>query len=246
MRTGIIFFKSDPAHHEINREYLLRKELAYQEAINAHRYSSQPPYRIPAPGETVMMTGMRHHANLNGSKGKIQGSVDLKGFLTVRLDTDADNGKQMSRTMKVRPQCLRPLSKSVSGPALLRGSAAATCSMDDQKDKERMTHREGARPLGSGAIGVAARETFSNFKEARAKEEARAKLAEEYYDQCLHWNWQKTQDKVGGHAVACDPLKAAMLATRCSSQWSPSCLIRMRASGGAPSPTSLGQLHAET
>merc|ERR1719401_3396382 len=62
------------------------------------------PYRVPAPGDEVRLSGLRSRPQLDGALGEVVGATDEEGFVTVRLDTEG-----APRTMKVRPQRLRPL-----------------------------------------------------------------------------------------------------------------------------------------
>eukprot|EP00933_Yihiella_yeosuensis_P067654 TRINITY_DN72617_c0_g1_i1.p1 TRINITY_DN72617_c0_g1~~TRINITY_DN72617_c0_g1_i1.p1 ORF type:complete len:231 (-),score=15.97 TRINITY_DN72617_c0_g1_i1:87-779(-) len=91
------------------------------------------PYRMPAIGEEVVMTGMRSRPDLNGASGEIVGHSDREGFLTLRLfhSGDDDNTGGKARLMKVRPHRLLPLDYGPLGPHQKRISdevSARTCS----------------------------------------------------------------------------------------------------------------------
>lgn len=73
-------------------------------------------YRMPNRGERVMVAGMRRRPNLNGAEAEIVSSrPDESGFVMVQIMGSAE---EENRTMRVRPDRLRPLGASSSSPSL--------------------------------------------------------------------------------------------------------------------------------
>lgn len=200
--------ESHPINEELTRLLYLKKEKDFIANRNAKEYLPYDvqPFRIPAAGDAVQVTGMRHHAQLNGAKGQIEGTIDAKGFLTVHLQADA--GNKTSR-MKVRANCLRPLATSSSSPALMTGLAAAASQQDGQQKARRhssaarTTSNSRSRSLGSGAVGAAATATLNtSSSQWYAAKEANKKLAQQYYDDALRW--QKDKEAAEYAVVSCD------------------------------------------
>jgi len=215
-----------PVHEEVNRQYFCRKERAFLDSLSATArqplqpslaaLSARQPYRIPSTGESVVVTGMRRHSNLNGLKGEIKGAADSNGFLTVKLQRDDAAGKQVPYAMKVRTACVRPLQASASSPANLNalGAASNQCNQLQQRLRPMpaasgvVQGSRNVRAPGSGALGAGAREalglTTSNAigptgivvipdpkdpsdPKSKAAQIAKAKLAEKYYEDALQW-----------------------------------------------------------
>lgn len=110
-------------------------------------------YRVPAPGQQVVVNGMRRRPELNGARGEIVSSdIDEYGRVTVRVYDGADS----SRKMMI--QCDRLLNGSTSSPAL--PSAAAQPDRGLARIASRVGSTAGSRPLGS-AIGATARSALS-------------------------------------------------------------------------------------
>lgn len=69
----------------------------------------RPCLNIPRRGDTVQLTGLSHHPELNHAKAEIASNgADRNGYLTVRLGGGAQDGPP-PRMLKVRPNRLLPL-----------------------------------------------------------------------------------------------------------------------------------------
>eukprot|EP00747_Dinoflagellata_sp_TGD_P166121 gnl/TRDRNA2_/TRDRNA2_188409_c0_seq1.p1 gnl/TRDRNA2_/TRDRNA2_188409_c0~~gnl/TRDRNA2_/TRDRNA2_188409_c0_seq1.p1 ORF type:complete len:196 (+),score=29.75 gnl/TRDRNA2_/TRDRNA2_188409_c0_seq1:75-590(+) len=122
-------------------------------------------YRIPKPGECVIVTGMRRRQNLNGVKGEIVSSaVDDFGRITVRVYDDTGDEMEV-RHMKIQPYRLQPAAlpaRSASTPllqpsdAISQTESARTCS----RAGSGLASSCGSRRLGS-AISAASMSAMS-------------------------------------------------------------------------------------
>merc|ERR1740129_1468857 len=114
--------------HEEEWKDFCRKEREFHERRTLRHNAENFPYRVPANGDRVKVSGMRRHPQLNGACGKVVGGVDDQGFITVHLFNDGSdttgsgdamcNG-QTSVAKKVRVSRLQPLLEgSISSPSL--------------------------------------------------------------------------------------------------------------------------------
>merc|ERR1712151_1425581 len=114
----------------------------------------QNPYRLPKVGEAVKMEGMRRRPHLNGAQAEVVSNrVDEDGFLTVRVFNDSRKTSSMDASparpsmMKVRPNRLQPLTRSVSTPGMermLRG--------EDDWESARSLSTKGRGSLASSSV----------------------------------------------------------------------------------------------
>merc|ERR1719424_401667 len=127
----------------------------------------EQPFRIPAAGDSIQLTGMRRHAKLSGAKRRI---------------------------MKVRPECLQPLSSSTSSPALLSGA------MRDCLPRQRATGScSNASRQSSRSLGAAGRQALSGtapMSDSRTAFFAQDDIVQQRYNEALAWHLQKIAEDV--------------------------------------------------
>eukprot|EP00930_Biecheleria_cincta_P079982 TRINITY_DN68042_c0_g1_i1.p1 TRINITY_DN68042_c0_g1~~TRINITY_DN68042_c0_g1_i1.p1 ORF type:complete len:173 (-),score=32.52 TRINITY_DN68042_c0_g1_i1:38-556(-) len=119
-------------------------------------------YRVPHPGESFVISGMRHRPELNGLRGTIVNSQqDAHGRITVRVFGDNE------RDMKIQPFRLVPSSTSAN----LQESD--TCSSVRSFSRAGSQVSVGGRSLGS-AISLSAKRALSNLSSNRRQALAKA------------------------------------------------------------------------
>eukprot|EP00931_Biecheleriopsis_adriatica_P056511 TRINITY_DN33482_c0_g1_i1.p1 TRINITY_DN33482_c0_g1~~TRINITY_DN33482_c0_g1_i1.p1 ORF type:complete len:223 (+),score=40.16 TRINITY_DN33482_c0_g1_i1:38-706(+) len=133
-------------------EEATKKEMLADEARALKRGDTLPrKYKLQAPGEKVLLTGMRRHEDMNGLSGEVVGRVaDSSGFLLVRVDM-ADGGVKQ---MRVQPRCCQPVRHAKDGRT--RG-AQLQYFVDKQFGMDpELAHSvvSGSRPVSSAALGM--------------------------------------------------------------------------------------------
>jgi len=72
-------------------------------------------YRLPMPGESVTVSGIRRRPELNGACGEVvDGGLDEHGRIGVRLFGTQGRGQGGMQSMRIQPFRLRPLGRSTS------------------------------------------------------------------------------------------------------------------------------------
>eukprot|EP00747_Dinoflagellata_sp_TGD_P181424 gnl/TRDRNA2_/TRDRNA2_35255_c0_seq1.p1 gnl/TRDRNA2_/TRDRNA2_35255_c0~~gnl/TRDRNA2_/TRDRNA2_35255_c0_seq1.p1 ORF type:complete len:205 (-),score=29.92 gnl/TRDRNA2_/TRDRNA2_35255_c0_seq1:143-757(-) len=190
-----------PINELVNIRIALKKEKDLQEKFKKEWDSGQHPYQdtyvdpsltmavpqkvvLPKLGQEVALAGMVGRPHLNGTRGKIIGAADEKGFYAVRIPedrsaTDAASSPNSSgkryRKMMVRSYCLAPLSESASSPCLTfseRPQRAAETEVSVARSSH-LSKRSGASR--GGASGV--RSQVSGVPPSRVSNVSRARSA---------------------------------------------------------------------
>uniref|UniRef100_A0A7S4Q0M4 Uncharacterized protein n=1 Tax=Alexandrium monilatum TaxID=311494 RepID=A0A7S4Q0M4_9DINO len=99
-----------------------RKEKLCEEAVKWRGGEPPPKNRLQAPGEQVILAGLKSRPELNGVTGQILSRIaDDEGFLIVQIPESAGKdqvppatpggagGDGKFRNVKVQPRCLHPI-----------------------------------------------------------------------------------------------------------------------------------------
>mmetsp|Transcript_94430 Transcript_94430/g.304946 ORF Transcript_94430/g.304946 Transcript_94430/m.304946 type:complete len:206 (+) Transcript_94430:57-674(+) len=120
-------------------------------------------YRVPVPGDRVVVSGMRSRPELNGAQGRVLSSADAEGFVRVRILSDDQEGGG-TKEVKLLPGRLRPLGGGSSAPCSGAASAfsrsSSVPSVVSSRSLARSCSSGGSRRLGS-AISSSARSTVA-------------------------------------------------------------------------------------
>mmetsp|Transcript_71136 Transcript_71136/g.179654 ORF Transcript_71136/g.179654 Transcript_71136/m.179654 type:complete len:193 (-) Transcript_71136:71-649(-) len=144
-------FKND----EIWKGFIKKEMLTWQspESIRKNitapipvqsRQDAETYYRIPVPGEPVIVQGIERRPELNGARGEVvSGELDQFGRITVRVFDSTMHGKGPggSRRMKIQPFKLVP---SSSAPSF------AFAGLPDDRSSVRSLSRAGSVVSGAG------------------------------------------------------------------------------------------------
>eukprot|EP00929_Paragymnodinium_shiwhaense_P088206 TRINITY_DN4846_c0_g1_i1.p1 TRINITY_DN4846_c0_g1~~TRINITY_DN4846_c0_g1_i1.p1 ORF type:complete len:183 (-),score=43.26 TRINITY_DN4846_c0_g1_i1:226-774(-) len=142
----------------------IRNALSNKTAAKAQDF-----YRVPMPGEPVILAGMQRRPELNGAKAEIvSSSLDEMGRITVRVFNSTVHGMGDSKKMKVQPCRLMPSSSAPSLQAIRETGG----TFDDDRSSVRSCSRVGSVvSLGasrvSGALSAAGRGALSNTGRSR-------------------------------------------------------------------------------
>merc|ERR1712187_547667 len=123
--------------------------------------TTQNFYRVPMPGETVKLGGMRRRPELNGAVGEIVDSgLDEYGRVTVKIYDSDVHGVGTSKKMKVQPVRLMPM-RSASTPSMGMVQVGRGARIPDDRSSIRSCSRAGSTISGAGARTLGSSSAFS-------------------------------------------------------------------------------------
>mmetsp|Transcript_13172 Transcript_13172/g.37923 ORF Transcript_13172/g.37923 Transcript_13172/m.37923 type:complete len:200 (-) Transcript_13172:192-791(-) len=123
----------------------LRKTM--RGSLPAPSHTSEMYYRVPMPGEHVIVTGIQRRPELNGARGEVvSGELDEFGRVTVRVfDSTVPGAAAGSRRMKIQPARLVP---SASAPSM--HMLVASAGFDDRSSVRSCSRASGSVASPSG------------------------------------------------------------------------------------------------